>query len=80
MLGWIAGMGIGTYMAVAQNMNSSVYALHLFGYVVPAYAAVYALIVNFIVAIVFTLLFRALGVKNGVDQTTSLDYKPATTA
>jgi SSS family solute:Na+ symporter len=77
LLGWLSGMGSGTYMAIAQNFKSSIYPLHIGGHVYSAYAAVYALIVNLIVVVVFTLIFRALGMENGEDKTTEEDYETA---
>ncbi|WCK55283.1 sodium:solute symporter [Aneurinibacillus sp. Ricciae_BoGa-3] len=73
LIGWLIGMLSGTYMAVAQGFNS-VYPLHIGSSVISAYAAIYALIINFVVAIVFTLVLRAFGVEKGRDKTSPQDY------
>ncbi|MCF8566841.1 sodium:solute symporter [Alicyclobacillus tolerans] len=73
-LGWLVGMVVGTSMAVANHFKSSVYALHIGGHVYAAYAAVWALIANFVVAIVLTWVFNAAKVHQGNDQTVAADY------
>jgi SSS family solute:Na+ symporter len=75
-VGWLVGMVSGTAMAASQGMNS-IFPLHLFGQTVSAYAALYAVILNFIVSIVLTFVFNAMGLTNGKDQTTEEDYKVA---
>jgi solute:Na+ symporter, SSS family len=74
LIGWAAGMVSGTLMAIALNFKSSVYPLQLGDHIYPAYAAVYALIVNVVIAVVLTLAFNAVGVARGTDETTSVDY------
>ena len=39
LLGWAAGLAIGTYMAGTQGFASSVYPLSAFGVTIPGYAA-----------------------------------------
>ena len=60
-------------MAVSQNFTS-VYPLQLGGLTIPGYAALYAIILNFVVAIVLTLVFNALSVAAGRDETEPVDY------
>ncbi len=50
LIGWVAGTAIGTYMAAAQGFTSSVYPLEIFGVTVPGYAALYSVLINFLVA------------------------------
>ncbi len=50
LLGWAAGTAIGTYMAASRGFVSSVYPLEIFGVTVPGYAALYSVLVNFLVA------------------------------
>ncbi|MGH6865974.1 MAG: monocarboxylate uptake permease MctP [Methyloceanibacter sp.] len=57
LLGWASGTLVGTYMAASQGFVSSVYPLDLFGLTVPGYAALYSLLVNFLVSAAFTPLF-----------------------
>ena len=75
-LGWLVGMVSGTYMAFAAGLKST-YALNLFGFTLPGYAAIYALVLNFVVAIVLTFVFKALGMENGKDETVKEDYLTA---
>jgi SSS family solute:Na+ symporter len=56
LLGWIVGTGIGTYMAATQGFTSSVYPLALFGVTVPGYAALYSVVINFLVAVLMSPL------------------------
>jgi SSS family solute:Na+ symporter len=74
LIGWAAGMVSGTMMAISQNLKSSVYPLHIFGTTVSAYAAIYALIVNLVVAAVVTLLVKAFGAASNEDATSQQDY------
>ncbi|HEY6760818.1 MAG TPA: sodium:solute symporter [Baekduia sp.] len=74
LLGWLAGMAVGTAMAIDLDFKSSVYALDLFGLHINAYEALFALAANLIVSVGATPLFRALGVADGPDQTAPDDY------
>lgn len=74
LIGWLAGIAYGIYMWASTGYKSTVYALHLFGHTMPAYAAIWALIANIIVTVVLTLIFRAVKVNQGRDQTSSADY------
>ncbi len=80
LLGWVSGMATGTYMAYTQasavtlHFGSSVYPLKLGSLTAPGYAALYALVVNLVVAVVFSLIFNALKLSNGNDATTAADY------
>jgi SSS family solute:Na+ symporter len=59
--GWAAGIVAGTYMAATQDFTSSVYPLSLFGFTIPGYAALYSVVINFLVAVVLTPLFELAG-------------------
>jgi SSS family solute:Na+ symporter len=61
LIGWAAGTATGTWMASLLAFKGSAYALTLFGLAIPGYAALYSLIVNIAVAVVFSLLFSAAG-------------------
>src|ERR687885_1455698 len=67
LIGWAIGMLSGTAMAVSQNFTS-VYPLQLGGVSVPGYAALYALILNLVVAVVLTWAFNAMTVEAGRDE------------
>jgi SSS family solute:Na+ symporter len=55
--GWATGTAIGTYMAATQGFTSSVYPLTVFGIIVPGYAALYSVLVNFLVVVLLSPLF-----------------------
>lgn len=74
-VGWLSGMGVGTYMAIAQSFKSSIFPVDLFGVTVSAYAAVWALAVNLIVAVVLTLILRAVSQGETADLTSPADYE-----
>ncbi len=80
LLGWLVGMVVGTGMAWAEAFKTSVYPLHLGGLVIPGYAAVWALIANFAVAAVLTVIFNAMGVAKGNDSTAPADYEGTSVA
>ena len=61
LIGWAVGTAAGTYMAATQGFTSSVYPLTVFGFTVPGYAALYSLIINFLVVVVLTPLFDLMG-------------------
>ena len=44
LIGWAAGMASGTWMAWTTGFKISIYPLHIFGVIVPCYAAVSALV------------------------------------
>jgi solute:Na+ symporter, SSS family len=75
--GWVAGMGIGTYMASELHFKATVFPLHLGPLTIPGYAALWALIVNFAVVILATFALEAAGVARGEDVTLPEDYDPA---
>ncbi|HEV3241886.1 MAG TPA: sodium:solute symporter [Methyloceanibacter sp.] len=58
LVGWAAGLAIGTYMAATQGFATSVYPLSVFGVTLPGYAALYSVIVNLVLAIALTPLFN----------------------
>lgn len=74
LLGWAAGVAWGVWMAAALAFKSSIYPLHLFGHVVGGYAGLYALALNFAVAIAATAVLRALGKASNRDRTSVADY------
>ncbi len=72
-LGWAAGMIVGTLMAVSVGFGST-FTLHLGSASIAGYSAFYALIVNLVVSAIATPIFRAAGAKDGVDETRPADY------
>ena len=77
--GWLAGMFCGTAMAWSQSLKSAIFPLHIGGITLASYAAIDALIVNFAVAAVLTLVLAGLGVDRGSDETVPADYVESAT-
>ncbi|HEU4782895.1 MAG TPA: sodium:solute symporter [Ktedonobacterales bacterium] len=83
LIGWFVGMALGTYMAYLQSspitphFASSTYSLHLFGQVIPGYAAFYAFIANIVVTVVLSFVFNLVGLAKGTDSTAVADYEAA---
>ena len=75
--GWAAGMGVGTWMTAVLQFKGTVFPLHLGAATIPAYAALWALLVNLAVAAVASAALRAAGVAPGEDATQPADYEPA---
>lgn len=74
LLGWAAGILSGTLMVASLHFQSSVFPLQLDGLVIPGYAAIYALAINFIASAVLTPLFNALAAPRAADRTAAADY------
>jgi solute:Na+ symporter, SSS family len=74
LLGWLAGIAIGTWMAISLDLKSTTFVVHLFGLAVPGYAAVWSLIVNLVVAVAVSALVHVLGMRKGEDRTRPEDY------
>jgi SSS family solute:Na+ symporter len=72
--GWVAGMASGTAMAIALGLKSSVYPLHIFGGTYAMYAAIPALLLNLLVSLVLTGVFRFAKVNDGSDATDAAAY------
>lgn len=73
LVGWAVGMIVGTAMAVSQNF-ASVYPLQLGGATISGYAAFWALILNFGLAVLLTWVFEAMKLPAGSDETAPADY------
>ena len=75
LVGWLAGMVAGTWMFIATQATSSVYAIKL-GPISfpPMYAAFSAVVINLVLAVILTPVFELIGAKRGVDETSPDDY------
>lgn len=73
-VGWIAGMGVGTWMAASQQFGA-IYPLRLGDMTIPGYAALYALLVNLALALLLSWLAPMLGWRRGEDATQPQDYE-----
>jgi SSS family solute:Na+ symporter len=67
--GWLAGMGLGTGMALALNLKGSVYPLHFAGQTYGMYAAVPALAANLLVALLVSAVLHLAGITSRSDAT-----------
>lgn len=74
LIGWATGMITGTLMAASLHFVTTIYPLHIAGMVIPAYAALYALLLNLIVSGILSWVFHVLGVSGGNDSTAKEDY------
>src|SRR3954463_16464133 len=75
-VGWAVGMVTGTLMASSQDFKP-VYPLDFLGVHINGYSALFALAADFAVAIVLTVLLRALGRGDTADETRPEDYDEA---
>ncbi|HEV2562091.1 MAG TPA: sodium:solute symporter [Rhizomicrobium sp.] len=71
--GWAAGIATGTWMAAELNFAKSIYALHIFGWTVPCYAALSSLLLNIAVSVVLSALLNMV-LRTRVDATVAEDY------
>ncbi len=76
LIGWAVGMLASTAMAVSQGFKP-VYPLHVGGWVVPGYAAFYALLANLAVTAALSAVFNAANIPSGDDRTSASDYTEA---
>jgi SSS family solute:Na+ symporter len=74
LIGWAIGIGTGTWMAWVLNFKGSIWPLEVFGYTVPGYAAFYTVILNIVIAIVLTFVFKAISKTEHKDVTVATDY------
>ena len=75
LVGWAAGTLTGTWMAFSVHLANT-FPLHVGDQTFPAYAAVYSVLLNLLVAIVLTPIFNALAAnKTQIDQTVAADYQ-----
>src|SRR3954449_7745205 len=72
-IGWLAGMVSGTWIAASQDFTPT-WAATILGVNVNAYTAIWSLLLNLVVTTVLTLLFRATRTVDDYDETTPADY------
>jgi SSS family solute:Na+ symporter len=58
LIGWAAGMGVGTYMASTTSFKVAVFTVSFMGVSFPGYIALWALAVNVVVSVVLSALLR----------------------
>ena len=71
--GWAVGTVLGTWMAAINNFSPT-YPLAISGWTFPGYAALYTVLLNFLVALVLTPVFAAMASKPPIDETVAADY------
>jgi solute:Na+ symporter, SSS family len=74
LIGLIAGLIAGTWMCFTNNL-ASVYPITFGPVVIPTYIAVAALLINVIICVVLTPIFRSIGISAGEDATRPNDYE-----
>ena len=72
LIGWAVGTGAGSWMFVAAKLTPN-YPLVFAGYTLPGYTALYTVVLNLVIAIVLTPVFKAMGARL-VDATVPADY------
>jgi SSS family solute:Na+ symporter len=73
LIGWLVGIVAGTVMFVLANLAPT-YPLAVAGFSFPGYTALYTVVLNLIIAIVLTPLFRLMSAA-AVDDTVAADYR-----
>ena len=75
LVGWLAGMVVGTWMFIAANL-SVLYTVKLGGFSLPPmYAAFTTIVLNLVLATISTPLFEVIGARRGTDETSSSAYE-----
>jgi SSS family solute:Na+ symporter len=74
LLGWLAGMVAGTWIAASQSFTPTWQATIL-GVTVNAYTAIWSVLLNLIVATGLTLLLRSMRIADDRDETAATDYE-----
>jgi solute:Na+ symporter, SSS family len=72
--GWLAGMVAGTWIAASQSFTPT-WLVTIFGVDINAYTAIWSLLLNLIVSVVLTFVFRAVGKADDADETAPADYE-----
>jgi len=73
-IGWLIGMVYGTFMVVSTSYGNQYKLPFGLSGASTVYSGLYALVLNFILAIILTFIFRAIGIGNGKDETQPQDY------
>jgi len=74
LIGWAVGTYVGTSMAIAANLAAA-YPLTIGSYSFPGYTAFYTLLLNLVIAIVLTPVFKLMsGARKAADETVATDY------
>lgn len=74
LIGWMVGIGLGTYLAALNGFQGSIYAFHIFGFTFPCYIALATFVANVAIATVLSPLFEASASDRARDVTVLSDY------
>jgi SSS family solute:Na+ symporter len=74
LVGWAVGIVMATWLVALNHFAGSVWAFHIFGYVVPSYIALATVIVNAVIAAVLSVPLNAVASDRGADTTAAVDY------
>ena len=66
--GWAVGTAVGTYMAATQAFKP-IFPLEIFGVTLPGYAALYSVLLNFLIAIALSPLFDLIARRSAASTT-----------
>jgi SSS family solute:Na+ symporter len=72
-VGWLCGIGAGTWMAAQSGFKAAVYVLHFGGLALPCYAALSSLALNIVVSVALSFVFNAM-LAPLADTTLGEDY------
>ena len=73
-IGWAVGMTLSSWMVVSQQFKPT-FPLHLGDWTLPGYSAFYSVLLNLVLAILFTWVFRAAKLSEAPDATVPADYE-----
>ncbi len=72
LIGWAAGIGVGSAIAVKYSFTS-IWPVVIAGFSFPGYTALYTLVLNLLIAVALTPLFKAMR-GHAKDETVPADY------
>jgi SSS family solute:Na+ symporter len=75
LIGWGTGMISGTWMAYSTGNIQSVYAVSLGDAKYSVYIGILAGLLNIVITLVLTFVFKAMGAQAAKDQTVAADYE-----
>jgi len=76
-VGWAVGIVTGTWMAYAAKLTPT-FALAVGDWTFPGYSALYTVVLNLVLAIVLTPVFRRFADRHeAIDETREVDYHAA---
>lgn len=77
LVGWAAGIVVGTAMVASLGFSTSVFPLQVGALTIPCYAALASLIINLAIALALTWVLNLAHSAHGRDDTLDADYQEA---